>query len=103
MTKSVSLIIRQSLTILLAVLLYAGCQKDEPVPRDYPTLQMEISDVSHEGATFEAGITGRGDHIITEYGFIWDMTPMFRSVSEETVSVRNDRRSLKELFQPRFP
>jgi N-acetylneuraminic acid mutarotase len=92
MTKSVSMIIRQSLPALLAVLLFAGCQKDEPVPRDYPTLQMEISDVSNDGATFEAGITGRGDHIIIEYGFVWGLTRNPDIWSSERVIHKNNLR-----------
>lgn len=92
MTKSVSMIIRQSLPALLAVLLFAGCQKDEPVPRDYPTLQMEISDVSNDGATFEAGITGRGDHIIIEYGFVWGLTRNPDIGSSERVIHKNNLR-----------
>lgn len=90
MTKSVSMIIRQSLSALLAVLLFAGCQKDEPVPRDYPTLQMEISDVSNDGATFEAGITGRRDHVIIEYGFVWGMTRNPDIGSSERIIHRNN-------------
>ncbi len=62
----------------LFVILFSGCDEEEELAvREYPRLQtLPVSDVSAEGATFNASFLLRGEAEIVEYGFAWDKTKM---------------------------
>ncbi|MBN1968730.1 MAG: IPT/TIG domain-containing protein [Candidatus Delongbacteria bacterium] len=48
------------------------CDKDEITSRDYPRLKtLPVSEITEEGAIFNAEIIFRGDFEIINYGFVW--------------------------------
>jgi len=66
---------RNTIPLFIILLLATGCQKDETVPREYPTLKISVRGISSEGVSFVAEIKDRGDHFIKEYGFVWEYDP----------------------------
>ncbi len=60
------------LTFLLLSFLFARCSKEKVDPRAFPSIAtLEVTNVSKEGATFNAEVEIRGNHKILEYGFVW--------------------------------
>jgi hypothetical protein len=50
-----------------------GCE-DEPVQRDYPRVKtLEVTNITSEGALFEAEVTETGSGMISEHGFVWSL------------------------------
>ena len=51
-----------------------GCE-DEPVPRDYPRVRtLSVTNISPDGATFEAEVYDQGNAQISEHGFAWALS-----------------------------
>jgi len=54
-------------------LLLTGCE-DEAVQRDYPRVRtLEVTNITSEGARFEAEIYEPGEGTISEHGFAWSL------------------------------
>jgi N-acetylneuraminic acid mutarotase len=59
--------------LLFILVLNVKCQEDEDTARNYPRLKtLPVSEITKEGATFNAEIIYRGDFEIINYGFVWD-------------------------------
>jgi hypothetical protein len=68
-----SLFILSMLIIFLVLIL--SCNKDEVTVRDYPRLKtLAVSNISENGANFNAEIIFRGTFVITSFGFVWSET-----------------------------
>ena len=59
--------------LLISVLsLLIRCDKDEVTSRNYPRLKtLPVSEITEEGARFNAEIVFRGDFEVINYGFVW--------------------------------
>lgn len=85
-------ILRYILLISLLSLLIK-CDKDEITSRNYPRLKtLPVSDITSEGAIFNAEITLRGNFEILNYGFVW-------AESENPTKEINDRCVFAENIQ----
>ena len=62
----------KNLWLALIVLQLAGCEKDNSGSQPFPEVNtLDITNVSSEGATFNAEIKMRGHSPIERYGFVW--------------------------------
>lgn len=62
------------LSLLFLIGLIAQCQKEEITSRAYPRIRtLPVTDISAEGATFNAEIGYRGDFEVLNYGFVWQI------------------------------
>ena len=60
------------LIIITYIWLLLGCSENEFTSRNYPRLNtLDVSNISENGATFNARILYRGDFKIVNYGFVW--------------------------------
>lgn len=61
-------------SLIALALLFSGCE-DERVPREYPRVRtLEVTNITSEGARFEAEIYEPGNGIISEHGFAWSVS-----------------------------
>jgi N-acetylneuraminic acid mutarotase len=67
-------IILRNILLVIVIGFTTTCEKDEEVTsRDYPRLNtLSVSNITLEGATFNAEIMFRGDFEILNYGFVWN-------------------------------
>lgn len=67
-------VLRDILLISLLCLLVM-CDKEEVTSRNYPRLKtLPVTEISSEGAKFNAEFRLRGDFKVVNYGFVWDET-----------------------------
>ena len=62
---------------IFAILTFSffDCNKDEGTTRDFPELEtLKVSDISANGAKFNAQISNRGNSTVISYGFVWSET-----------------------------
>lgn len=78
--------------LLLSTLM--NCVEEEVTSREYPRLRtLAVTDITSEGATFNAEFIFRGNFEILNYGFVWDTSPNPRVESSERVVIEGDIRS----------
>ena len=64
-------ILKNSLLIFV-VLMLVQCDNDEITGRNYPRLKtLAVTDITAEGAKFNAEIIFRGNFEVINYGFVW--------------------------------
>ena len=62
--------------IVLLAFSLLKCRKDVPFERDWPVVNtLPVTDVTQQGAKFNARITYRGNSEILNYGFVWSVLP----------------------------
>lgn len=77
-------VLKNSLLIFLVVML-VKCDNDEITGRDYPRLKtLAVTEITPEGAKFNAEIISRGNSEVINYGFVW-------SESENPAITNSDR------------
>ena len=60
--------------LLLCLIFLVGCEKDEIATRSFPRLEtLPVSEVSDEGAVFNAQLLNSDGHEIIQYGFVWKL------------------------------
>ena len=58
------------------VILFNSCTREEISLRNYPRLKtLEVSEITQDGATFNAEIFAQGSEAIVEMGFVWSTGP----------------------------
>lgn len=63
----------RNILLVLFLVLNIKCQEDEVTARNYPRLKtLPVSEITKEGAQFNAEIIYSGDFEILNYGFVWD-------------------------------
>jgi N-acetylneuraminic acid mutarotase len=60
---------------IVLVFLLSDCEKEKPRPREYPRLNtLPVSEISENGATFNADVFSPGTESITDHGFVWEVS-----------------------------
>lgn len=60
---------------ILSVILLSDCEEESARPRSYPRVNtLPVSNITENGATFNAEISSLGAEAITEHGFVWGVT-----------------------------
>lgn len=76
------------LFLIISSFLLITCTEDEFTGRPYPRLRtLPVTNITPEGATFNAEITFRGDFEIVEYGFLWseDGNPLTNNSEKQII------------------
>ena len=65
------IVLRNTLLLLILILLIR-CEEDKITSRDYPRVKtLSVTEITSEGATFNAQIIYRGNFEVINYGFVW--------------------------------
>ena len=68
--------VSMSLILGLIFIFLLGCEKEEVALRPFPRLEtLPVSEITDEGAVFNAKIFNRGDYEIRSFGFVWGPSP----------------------------
>jgi len=77
------------LQLIFLLFIFVGCQKEEVESRIYPRINtLKITDITTDGATFNAEVLSLGVNDIIEYGFFWDTIPNFNYQTSYRVKIK---------------